>query len=131
MRGIIATVDGAVVDVQIIEPAAHYAVLIALLDAAGNHKRSVQTTTHHGRTGFRVPRDLAERAGLLDTEPTEPDPVEPEPEPEPEPTPAPKKAAAKKAPAKAAAKPAVVDEVPAVVDEVDSTGDQGGDSGGE
>lgn len=108
MRGIIATVDGAVVDVQIIEPAAHYAVLIALLDAAGDGKRAVQTTTHHGRTGFRVPRDLAERAGLLDTAPEpevepEPEPVEPEPaEPvAPEPV---KKTTAKKAPAKVAAK---------------------------
>lgn len=66
MRGTITTVDGEHVDVEIVEPAAHYAVLIALLDAAGDQPRAVATTTHHGRAGFRVPRDLAEKAGLLD-----------------------------------------------------------------
>lgn len=90
MRGIITTLDGDRVDIEIIEPAAQYAVLIALLDAAGDYKRSVQTTTHRARPGFRVPRDLAERAGLLDQAA------------EPEPAPKPVKAAARKSSRKTA-----------------------------
>lgn len=100
--------DGTV-DVKVLTAASGDAVRAALLDAAPS-PRLVRTTTHHARPGFRVPRALAEAAGLTA--------VDPAPEPEPV-APAPAKAPAKKtAPKKAAAKPAVVDEIPAPVDEV-------------
>lgn len=97
MYGIITTDDGPLVDVEIIDPTANTTVLEALLDAAGEHRRSVATTTHHGRVGYRVPRDIAEKAGILSA-----------------PEPAPKKTAAKKAPAKTPTKPVEDAKVPAV-----------------
>ena len=97
MHGINITPDGFMVDIEITDRSVADTVRTALLDAAGSYPRAVATTTHHARPGYRVTRDLAERAGLLNP------PAEPEP--------APKKAAAKKAPAKAATKPVDVPEV--------------------
>ena len=94
MHGINITPDGFMVDIEITDRAVAGTVRTALLGAAGSYPRAVATTTHHARPGYRVTKDLAERAGLLP-------PAEP----------APKKAAAKKAPAKAATKPVDVPEV--------------------
>lgn len=91
MHGINITPDGFMVDIEITDRAVAGTVRTALLGAAGSYPRAVATTTHHARPGYRVTRDLAERAGILN-----PPVVLAEPIPEP----APKKTAAKKAPAK-------------------------------
>ncbi|MFD3426130.1 hypothetical protein [Nocardia fluminea] len=90
MNGITVTHHGHMVDIEITDRSVADSVRTALLDAAGSYPRAVATTTHHSRPGYRVTRDLAERAGLLDADL----------QAEPKPTPAPKKAAAKKVPAK-------------------------------
>lgn len=90
MHGITVTHHGHMVDIEITDRSVADKVRTALLDAAGSYPRAVATTTHHSRPGYRVTRDLAERAGILDT---------PHPPAEPVP-PVPKKTPAKKAPAK-------------------------------
>lgn len=89
MHGINITPDGFMVDIEITDRAVAGTVRTALLGAAGSYPRAVATTTHHARPGYRVTRDLAERAGIINT-----------PVVLAEPAPAPKKTAAKKAPAK-------------------------------
>lgn len=119
MHGINITPDGFMVDIEITDRSVADSVRTALLGAAGSYPRAVATTTHHARPGYRVTRDLAERAGILNPPVVLAEPIPPAES-------APKKTAAKKAPAKAAAKPSDVPDVIVPEVEIGGTGDQGG-----
>lgn len=119
MTGYVLTeLRGGLVDIEITDRAAAGAVRAALLDAAES-PRLIQTTTHRDRPGFRVPRAVAETAGLYAAD--DPEPVKAVPV---------KKAAVKKAPARAAAKKTGDPVVPDVVPEVEIGGTGPADSGG-
>lgn len=81
---VITQINSGFADITAIDINQHAELASKLLEAAGpDRRREVRTVTGGNRAAYRVPVDIAEAAGLLDTEKAEKEPSKPARKPAP------------------------------------------------